>query len=115
MGGPFLWFDLSTPDGATARGFYERLLDWDIGQPGGEAPAMIGGAEGPWGSISESANGASRWLPYVQVDDVDAATAKAVELGATVLRDKTEGPAGSFSTIEDPTGAALALWEPAEA
>lgn len=115
MGSPFLWFDLSTRDGVTARGFYERLLDWEIGEPGDEAPAMIGGAEGPWGSMSESANGSSRWLPYVQVEDVDAATAKAVELGASVVGEKTQGPAGSFTTIEDPTGAALALWQPAEA
>lgn len=111
MGSPFLWFDLSTRDGDTARGFYERLLDWEIADRSGPA-AMIGG-EAPWGSISDSDNGASRWMPYVQVEDVETATAKAVDLGATVLRDKTRGPAGWFATIEDPTGAALALWQPA--
>lgn len=115
MAGPFVWFDLSTRDGMSARGFYERLLDWDIGEPGGGAPAVIGGAEAPWASISESGNGSSRWLPYVQVEDVDAAASRAVELGATVLSEKTRGPAGWFTTIEDPTGAALALWQPAEA
>ena len=114
MPGPFIWFDLSTRDGMSARGFYERLLDWEIGEPAEGAPAaMIGGAEGPWGSISESGNGSSRWMPYVQVEDVDAAAAKAVDLGAKVLREKTRGPAGWFATIEDPTGAALALWQPA--
>ena len=113
MGSPFLWFDLSTRDGGTAREFYERLLDWEIADGAGGAPAMIGGGETPWGSISQSGNGASRWMPYVQVEDVDDATSKAVELGATVLTEKTRGPAGFYATIEDPTGAALAFWQPA--
>jgi uncharacterized protein len=55
----------------------------------------------------------SAWLPYVQVADIAAATAKAKSLGATVIRDTTEVPdAGTFSIIQDPTGATLGLWQP---
>lgn len=108
----FIWFDLQTRDSGSARRFYEQLLDWQISDPSGEMPAMIGGSDDPWGSISSSAEARARWMPYVQVEDVDAATERAQELGATVLQDKTRGPAGWFITIADPTGAALALWQP---
>ena len=54
----------------------------------------------------------SHWLPYVQVDDVAAATKKAKSLGATVLNDKTEVPGfGWFSVIQDPTSGVLGLWQ----
>ena len=47
------------------------------------------------------------------VDDIGAATQKAKSLGAKVMKDVTEVKGvGSFSVIVDPTGAALALWQP---
>lgn len=55
----------------------------------------------------------SAWLAYVQVDNIATATAKAKSLGATVMKDVTEIPGmGSFSVLIDPTGAAIALWQP---
>jgi predicted enzyme related to lactoylglutathione lyase len=77
---------------------------------------MIAGDNGPWAAIAphtseEAKDGA--WVPYVQVDDVDAATARAAELGATVLHEAMQGPAGRFSTIRDTGGAPIALWQPA--
>lgn len=60
-------------------------------------------------------NAPSRWLAYVRVDDVAAATKKAKELGATVLQNRTEVPNfGWFSVISDPTGAVLGLWQAKE-
>jgi hypothetical protein len=35
------------------------------------------------------------------------------ELGATVLHEPMDGPAGRFSTIRDTGGAPIALWQPA--
>lgn len=56
------------------------------------------------------------WLTYVGVDDIEASTSKARELGATVVRDVTEvGEYGWVSVIVDPAGAALALWKPRQA
>jgi predicted enzyme related to lactoylglutathione lyase len=55
----------------------------------------------------------SAWLPYVEVDDIAASTAKAKSLGGTVMKDVTEVmDAGWISVIIDPTGAALGLWKP---
>ena len=50
------------------------------------------------------------WLPYLAVDDTDAATAKAQELGATVMLEPTtmEG-VGRYSVVADPVGAAVGL------
>ena len=52
------------------------------------------------------------WLAYVEVDDIDASTAKVKALGGTVMRDKTEVPGmGWLAIIVDPTGAHLGLWK----
>jgi predicted enzyme related to lactoylglutathione lyase len=49
----------------------------------------------------------------VLVDDVEAATAKAEALGATVCKEITEVTnAGYFSIIQDPAGAVIGLWQP---
>ena len=114
MEGKFVWFDLRTKDVGGAGDFYERLLGWNV--QGQEGHSMIAGDGGPWAAIaphtSEEAKDAA-WVPYVQVEDVDAATARASELGATVLHEAMEGPAGRFSTIRDTGGAPIALWQPA--
>ena len=53
------------------------------------------------------------WVPYMLVDDVKAATAKAKSLGGNIVKDVAEIPnKRSFSIITDPTGAILGLWEP---
>jgi predicted enzyme related to lactoylglutathione lyase len=50
------------------------------------------------------------------VEDVAATTRNARELGAKVMMDKTEvGGFGYMSVIVDPTGAAIALWQPKQA
>ena len=36
---------------------------------------------------------------------------KAQRLGATILNAKTRGPAGEFSVVREPGGAAIALWQ----
>ena len=51
------------------------------------------------------------WLPYVQVRDIRKATDTARELGATVLLDSREGPAGWRTVIATPTGGEIAFWQ----
>jgi len=43
------------------------------------------------------------WLPYVEVDEVGAATEPAHQLGASVLLASREGPAGWRSVVATPT------------
>ena len=107
MPNPFVWFDLRTPERGSARRFYGDLLDWDIGEDG----SMSAGGE-PWGVVAEDSGvDAGHWLPYIQVENVDEAARRAVALGATIVQEKTAGPAGFFTTIADPGGARVALWE----
>lgn len=52
------------------------------------------------------------WFPYIQVQDLDAATTQATELGATALQAPAEGPAGTYAVIQEPGGAVFALFHP---
>jgi predicted enzyme related to lactoylglutathione lyase len=112
MAGSFVWFDLRTTDHERAQRFYEQLLGWEFAAQDG-APTMMMNEGGPWALVADAPGKRSSWLPYVRVEDVDAATTSALGLGATVRREKTEGPGGTFCVIADPTGAELALWQAA--
>jgi predicted enzyme related to lactoylglutathione lyase len=48
----------------------------------------------------------------VVVDDLDGAAERAVKLGATIVKGRTDGPAGTSITIADPGGAQIALFTP---
>jgi predicted enzyme related to lactoylglutathione lyase len=108
----FVWFHNHSHNSSDSKGFYEKLLGW---QPSDGPPGMtlFAGAKGPFAGLGAADGDVTGWLPYVQVDDVDAATTKAVKLGAKLMRPKTKGPAGDFSVVRDPGGAALALWQKA--
>ena len=117
MANPFCHLELATTDLAKAKAFYSGLFSWtledmDMG-PGGTY-TLIKPGEGPGGGMMKHPipGAPSSWLAYVLVDDVAAATKKAVSLGAKVAVDKQEVPnMGWFSVIIDPTGASLGLWE----
>ena len=117
MANPFVHVELNTTDVTKAKNFYGKLFGWkleDVEMDGG-AYTMIKVGEGTGGGIiKHPVPGApSAWLAYVLVDDIGAATQKAKSLGAKVMKDVTEVKgAGSFSVIVDPTGAAVALWQP---
>jgi len=118
MGNPFVHVELHTQDVAKAKKFYKALFDWkmeDVAMGGGGKYTMIRVGEGTGGGLMKApmAGTPSAWLAYVGVEDVAAATKKAEKLGAKVLQGKTEVPGfGWFSTIVDPTGAVLAMWQP---
>jgi predicted enzyme related to lactoylglutathione lyase len=118
MANPFVHVELATTDIDKAKSFYRSLFDWqlkDENMGGGMIYTMINVGEGTGGGMMRHpVSGApSAWLPYVLVEDIAAATAKARSLGATIAREVTEVPnAGSFSIIIDPTGAHLGLWQP---
>src|SRR5438132_4233979 len=98
MEDPFVWFDLRTKDAAKSRSFYEQLFGWDVAEVlvAGAKLTMVGG-EKPWASVVPDGGEYLGWFPYVQVDDLDAATKKAKELGATALQPPAEGPAGTYT------------------
>ncbi len=117
MANPFVHVELSTDNVGKAKEFYGQLFNWtleDMPMPGGTY-TMIRVGEGTGGGMMKNpeAGTPSAWLPYVQVDDIDASTKKAKSLGAEVCVDvmEVEG-AGWLSVITDPTGAKLGMWKP---
>ncbi len=112
MSDAFVWFHNGSEKPAEARAFYEQLLGWKPAEgPGGMT--MFAGEKGPFASLGAKKQSGAGWIPYVSVDDVDAATKRAVTLGATVIEPKTRGPAGEYTVVRDPGGAAIALWQKA--
>ena len=120
MANPFCHVELASTDVSKAKTFYSTLFSWklsDTDMGGGMIYTTFKAEGGPGGGMMQHPvpGAPSAWLPYVLVDDVAAATAKAKSLGAQVMRDKTEVPhMGWFSIITDPTGAHLGLWQTAQ-
>ena len=117
MANPFVHIELNTQDVAKAKSFYQSLFAWSLNDMDmcDMTYTMIDVGEGTGGGMMKHPmpGTPSMWLPYVLVDDIVAATAKAKSLGAAVVQDVKEVMgAGSLSIITDPTGATLGLWQP---
>jgi predicted enzyme related to lactoylglutathione lyase len=117
MANPFVHVELHTNDLARAKDFYSRLFGWklqDMPMPGGGSYTMIdvGGGTGGGMMVNQAPGTPPHWMSYVGVDDIQAATRKAKDLGAKVVMDVMDvGEYGSMSVITDPTGATIAMWQ----
>ena len=116
MGNPFVHVELNTSDVAKAKSFYGKLFDWKLedSDMDGFTYTMVGVGEGTGGGMMKQMmpNAPSAWMPYVNVDEIHAATKKAKSLGAKVLKDVTPvAEMGWLSILEDPTGALIGLWQ----
>jgi uncharacterized protein len=120
--GVFVWNELATSDIDAAKKFYGEVFGWssrDMDMGDGmtytifEAPGggdVAGGM--PLTEEMKSHGVPPNWLSYLGTDDVDASADKAKELGATVHMPPTDIPeVGRFSVLQDPTGAAFALYK----
>jgi predicted enzyme related to lactoylglutathione lyase len=112
MPNEFAWFHNGSDKPSESVAFYEKLLGWKSadGPPG---MTMLARDAAPFAAVMPRKGNVSGWVPYVQVDDVAAATKRAVKLGAELLEDQTRGPAGIYSVVRDPGGATVALWQKA--
>ena len=116
MANAFVHVELNTTDLNKGKDFYGKLFDWQLQdvQMGPMTYTLIKVGEGTAGGMmTHPMPGApSFWLPYVAVDDIKAATAKAKSLGATMIVETKEVPGtGWFTIFTDPTGATLGLWQ----
>lgn len=116
MANPFVHVELNTSDIEKAKAFYSGLFDWkleDVSMPGGVYTLINVGSGTGGGMMSRlPPETSSHWMPYVSVEDIDASTAKAKSLGATIMIDVHDIGPGWFSIIVDPTGAMIGLWKP---
>jgi uncharacterized protein len=114
MANPFVHLELNTPDLAKAKEFYGALFGWsfsDMPTPAG-VYSTFKPDSGPGGGMMSMPDAPMGWLTYVGVDDVQAATRKAVSLGAQAPVDSMEIPnVGWWSLLIDPTGSRIALFQ----
>jgi predicted enzyme related to lactoylglutathione lyase len=112
---PVVHLELHTVDLARACEFYGRLFGWRTetvesnGCDSYKALQMGGAAVG--GGVVECETSRALWLPYVEVGEIRDATDRARNLGASVLLEPREGPAGWRSVIASPAGAEIAFWQ----
>jgi hypothetical protein len=112
------WAELNGRGVEKALPFYTQVFGWetktsDMGE--GQPPyteflldgeSILGALEMP---PKVPADVPSYWLVYFDVDDVDAAHKKALDLGARQLVKPQDFPGGRFSIVTDPQGAAFGL------
>jgi predicted enzyme related to lactoylglutathione lyase len=115
----YCWADLTTDDRMGAKQFYEKLFEWKIvpGKDKDESTYLhIMAGENAIAGIQpdmmRKPGVPPHWLPYFMVADTDAAAAKTMDLGGTVLVppmfvDKTL----RIAVLADPQGAAFALFQ----
>jgi len=113
--GRFMWIDYVANDVERAFSFYGGLFAWshELRDAVGEREYHVFSQAGrpraglfknPWPNVKPN------WLPYVRVADTAAMTARARELGATVIVEpRSELRGGSVAVVLDPSGAALVL------
>jgi predicted enzyme related to lactoylglutathione lyase len=106
--------ELHTGDMACASAYYAQLCGWrpeqiDTANGSYHALGLGGGFDG---GIVECGARRALWLPYVEVDQIDATTDRARKLGASVLLEPREGPAGWRSVVATPAGGEIAFWQP---
>ena len=111
---PLVHLELHTGDLQRARAFYAELCGWRQeridARHGSYLALELGGGLG--GGIVECDTARSLWLPYVEVPEVGEATERARRLGASVLLEPREGPAGWRSVVATPAAGEIAFWQP---
>lgn len=115
--GRISWLDLTVPDADRIREFYHDVVGWraeGVEMGGyqdylmlaeGQPVAGVCHARGPNAGLPP------QWLPYVTVEDLDASLARCEALGGKRIGEiRRHGPDARYCVIEDPAGAALALY-----
>jgi predicted enzyme related to lactoylglutathione lyase len=115
--GKVIWHDLITEDLDSARAFYSGLFGWSFEDSEGNRGedyllarkdnVIVAGLLGV--EMPNDGEKYSRWLPYVSVDDVDAAITRSTAAGAAVVAAARNVGFGRVAAITDPEGAVIGL------
>jgi predicted enzyme related to lactoylglutathione lyase len=111
---PLVHLELHTADLPQAGDLYAELCGWRpewIDTRAGSYLSLELG-DGFGGGIVECGIRHPLWLPYVEVAAIAEATDRARRLGASVLLEPREGPAGWRSVVTTAAGGELAFWQP---
>jgi predicted enzyme related to lactoylglutathione lyase len=118
--GNFCWVELLCQDEVVAKAFYSKVVGWELIEAGtsniqyclltppGAAPEEVQGGIMKMNNPEVSDN----WLPYVCVDNVEAAAAKAVELGGTIcVPPGNLATQARFAVLIDTQGAVFGIYQ----
>lgn len=111
------WFELHTRDYRTAVSFYREVFGWDT-HVVSDTPEFryttlrhddgwLAGIMDASGFLPDGVP--AHWTVYFGVEDTDAALAKIVDLGGSVVTAAQDSPYGRLATAADPTGAVFKL------
>jgi predicted enzyme related to lactoylglutathione lyase len=118
-------FEIYADDTEALGKFYTQLFDWQLQPVQGMdytwvktvdtddrgMPTQPGGING--GLLKRPAGyKGTCWVNYVNVESLDASVARAQQLGARVMKDKSPVPGmGWFAMLVDPQGNEFAMWQ----
>ncbi len=95
--GQFGWNELVSQDKDGSQKFYAELLGWTTEEmemgPGATYTMFKQGEEPVARCIAappEAGDASTMWMNYIMVEDLDAAVAKASELGASICKERVE-------------------------
>jgi len=107
------WSELSTSNADAAVKFYLAVVGWE--NKGEPCPGyhVVGRGDEMLAGISkiDGGNKTPGWMPYITVDDLDAALAKVEKLGGSICQQATPLPedSGRIAIIKDPQGVTTGL------
>jgi predicted enzyme related to lactoylglutathione lyase len=116
----FCWLELATTDQGAAKKFYSNLFGWvsaDFPMGPGEVYTLFRLGDRDAGTAAytlrkEQKGMPPNWSIYVAVENVDASTKRASELGGKVCMQPFDVfDMGRMAVVQDPTGAAFCLWQ----
>ncbi len=111
MGNPVMWFEVAGKDREGLKDFYSGLFEWQLNDMEAMPYTTVDtGGEGIPGGIGEAPGGTAGHVTfYVQVEDVEAALAKAEGLGGTKVMGPMDIPSGQIALFTDPEGHQIGL------
>jgi hypothetical protein len=117
MHGQFVWYELTTPDVEAARKFYPPITGWGT-QQFDKDYTMWTTRGVPFAGIfhlgpEQRQKGIPpNWMPYIDVDGVDALAKKVTSLGGKVVHGPQDIPGtGRFAVVQDPQGAVFGIYK----
>ncbi len=114
------WVDLTVPDAEATRDFYEHVVGWtssEVAMGGYHDYSMNANGRmvaGICHARGENAGLPPVWLVYFTVRDLDESLRRCVERGGKVRVPPKAFGQGRYTVIEDPVGAVVALFQPAQ-
>jgi predicted enzyme related to lactoylglutathione lyase len=120
--GMFSWADMGTTDVPGAKKFYSGLFGWtyqdDPMGPDSVYSRALSGGKDVCAIYPQQADQAKQgippyWASYITVESADALAQKAASLGGKAMMPPFDVfDAGRMVVVQDPSGAAIAGWEP---